>query len=956
MKKTKTGLMLDRYPEGKKGGYSIPSSVSRISDSAFYGCTNLTSVSIPSSVSRITSSSFYGCTSLTSIDVDPSSEKYCSIDGVLMEKTGTSLTLYTYPGGKKGDYSIPSSVNCIWYYAFSGCAGLTSVNIPSSVINIMNDAFESCTNLTSIDVDTSSETYCSIDGVLMEKTGTSLTLYTYPGGKKGGYSIPSSVSKIKHNAFSYCTGLTTINIPSSVTEIGVNTFESCTSLTSIDVDSSSEKYCSIDGVLMEKTKTGLMLDTYPKGKKGGYSIPSSVTEIHDYAFEGCSSLTSVNIPSSVTEIHDYAFGGCSSLTSVNIPSSVIKIGSWAFCDCSGLTSVTIPSSVTEINGATFYGCTGLTSVNIPSSVIKIGSWAFYGCTGLTSMTIDGKTEFGDLVFHGCTLKPLLLKEEIKYSSDTFIGLNENSVIYACDSQIEEIKKYFPNTYAHDFPCSHFVKPLYFGLKVGLDNNPAYAGSVKTSEFDVVVKDNFGIEVKSFKAKVGSENLVSGLNSGKSYTVEVAYDDGMSDIKTSTRTITTKQYKIKLGYESTQTTATVLANLPEDETTEISDVVVNFDSKEYKYKEGGVTIEGLRPDYIFTCNCDATVNGNKYHDDINVYTKGFNIQVSCMEVGPTSAILNSTYSVDDANIVKTYWKCVNWKSEDNVGETITVTGLAPETTNTYYYCIVTDDGYEYTKEVKVTTPSLVLTTMQPKCVSERCAIVAAETNISEIEPNVGFQWKKHDAPSTLKPNEGYGAIYDGFIEGYIKNLQPVYYDVRAFYKTSNDKYYYGEWVTFDPTDYSFFEPTVHTYPVQGVGNNSATVRGYALAGTDNIESQGFQYWPESNAARMRALAPDANDIRTVEATGQIMTATLSNLEPGTAYVCRAFVKTSAGYTYGEEQSFTTSGVVGIGDITVNTEPATVVGYYNLQGMRFDTPQRGLNIVVYSDGTTRKMIMR
>ena len=108
-------------------------------------------------------------------------------------------------------------------------------------------------------------------------------------------------------------------------------------------------------------------------------IGDSVTTIGNYAFSGCSSLTSVNIPNSVTTIGEYAFRDCSSLTSVTIPNSVTTIGKSAFHGCSALISVTIPNSVTTIGDDAFSGCTSLTSVNIPNSVTTIGSSAFSGC-------------------------------------------------------------------------------------------------------------------------------------------------------------------------------------------------------------------------------------------------------------------------------------------------------------------------------------------------------------------------------------------------------------------------------------------------------------------------------------------------------------------------------------------------------------------------------------------------
>ena len=144
-------------------------------------------------------------------------------------------------------------------------------------------------------------------------------------------------------------------------------------------------------------------------------IPDTVTEIPQYAFFGCSSLTSVTIPSTVMSIGDYAFQGCSSLTSVTIPSSVTSIGyqvfqgcnklsslnvlstsvtsafgcsssavtnstaCFAFMNCDAFTSLSIPSGVTSIGDNAFGSCNSLTSVTIPSTVRSIGSWAFYFC-------------------------------------------------------------------------------------------------------------------------------------------------------------------------------------------------------------------------------------------------------------------------------------------------------------------------------------------------------------------------------------------------------------------------------------------------------------------------------------------------------------------------------------------------------------------------------------------------
>ena len=131
-------------------------------------------------------------------------------------------------------------------------------------------------------------------------------------------------------------------------------------------------------------------------------ISYAITSIGDWAFSGCSGLTSVTIPNSVTSIGECAFVNCSGLTSVTIPNSITLIGDEAFC-CSGLTSVTIPNSVTSIGIGAFSFCSSLTSVSIPNSVTSIGSSVFYYCSGLTSVSIPNSvTSIGFEAFSDCS--------------------------------------------------------------------------------------------------------------------------------------------------------------------------------------------------------------------------------------------------------------------------------------------------------------------------------------------------------------------------------------------------------------------------------------------------------------------------------------------------------------------------------------------------------------------------
>ena len=379
---------------------TIPDSVTTIVDSAFYGCSSLTSVTIPDGVTRIGDEMFYGCRSLTSISIPDSVRSI----GKYAFYGCRSLTSVTIPDGvinignrafhycsSLTSVTIPDSVTSIGDNAFSGCSSLTSVTIPDGVTSIGEYSFSGCSSLASITVYENNKNYSSDEyGVLFNKNKT--TLIQYPiGNTRSDYTIPDSVTSIDYSAFYNCSSLTSVTIPDSVTSIGSSAFSCCSSLTRITVDEDNKNYSSDEyGVLFNKNKTTLI--QYPIGNtRSDYTIPDSVTSIGEYAFDGCSSLTSVTIPDSVTGIGERAFYNCSSLESVTIGNSVTSIGSYAFYNCSSLTSVTIPDGVTSIGDYAFRDCSSLASVTIPDSVTSIDYSAFYGCRSLADVYY-GSTE------------------------------------------------------------------------------------------------------------------------------------------------------------------------------------------------------------------------------------------------------------------------------------------------------------------------------------------------------------------------------------------------------------------------------------------------------------------------------------------------------------------------------------------------------------------------------------
>ena len=133
---------------------------------------------------------------------------------------------------------------------------------------------------------------------------------------------------------------------------------------------------------------------------GNCTIPEGVKEIENSAFEGCTSLISINIPYSVEKIGSRAFKDCTSIKSIHIPGSVITIGIEAFCRCTSLESVKISEGVREVGGGAFIDCKSLKSVVFPFGLMKIGLAAFSNCTSLKKVIIP--CGYIDGSFCGCT--------------------------------------------------------------------------------------------------------------------------------------------------------------------------------------------------------------------------------------------------------------------------------------------------------------------------------------------------------------------------------------------------------------------------------------------------------------------------------------------------------------------------------------------------------------------------
>lgn len=177
-----------------------------ICDKAFWNC-KMTSISIPTSVTKIGERAFYGCKGLTYVEI-PSS--VTSISSGMFEKC-LSLTSVT----------IPSSVTVIGDEAFWDCYALQSVNIPSSVITIGKAAFSNCIELKSV--------------VIPSSVTTILPYAFYGCSKLQSVTIPSSVTEIGQSAFWNCISLASVSLPDAITKIESSMFYGCHALASVSI-------------------------------------------------------------------------------------------------------------------------------------------------------------------------------------------------------------------------------------------------------------------------------------------------------------------------------------------------------------------------------------------------------------------------------------------------------------------------------------------------------------------------------------------------------------------------------------------------------------------------------------------------------------------------------------------------------------------------------------------------
>ena len=385
-------IVSNTYENGK-GLIVFDGNITKIGNYAFNKCNSLKSIAIPDSITSIEDRAFSSCSALTSI-------------------------------------SIPNSVTSIGNYAFEGCSSLTSVTIPNSVTKIGTCAFRDCRSLTTFSGKFASADNCCliVDGAL-----NSFAI----GCEVAEYTIPDYVTSIIAYAFHGCSSLTSVTIPECLTKIGNYAFNNCSSLKSV--------YCkpTLPPTIYSRTfynnaskckiyVPASSVDTYKTASYWNDLASNIVGENFKPANNEIWYTSSDDAPIAFDSIYIFGVAIVSNTYDndkgiIVFNDDVTSIKMYAFNNCSSLTSVTIPNSVTSIEGGAFYGCSSLTSVTIPDSVTEIGSVAFEGCSSLKS------------VYCKPTTPPMLYMEEDAEGNQWYTQFPEGTNIYVPLPSVETYK-------------------------------------------------------------------------------------------------------------------------------------------------------------------------------------------------------------------------------------------------------------------------------------------------------------------------------------------------------------------------------------------------------------------------------------------------------------------------------------------------------------------------------------
>lgn len=906
----------------------LPKALESLGNSAFSGCESLSNIELPESLQTIGILCFNGCDNLSTIKVSPANP-YFSTDGkAIFNKDKTVL----YTAIPVTSYNIPSTVRELRYYAFSDQKDMTSITLPEGLVSISSYAFSGCSKL---------------EHLVIPSTVDSISNYAFYGcSALQQINIPQSIKSLADGVLSY-SGIKTLDIPSSVNYIGESAFSNCKSLQSIKLP---ERLTLLNYNLFDGCE-----------RLSDIQIPSTVTAIEDCAFNGCKALQTITLPASLCTFENTSwsdnsiFSGCSALKSILVEAGnkyyesdgtalYNKAKDTLVCFPAGVTSYVVPQSVKTIARKAFCGCDSLQNIMFEDGVsdLVIEQYAFENCKNINRLVITSgikETKYG--AFNDAHINKLVITTTHPRSFYEYYLLRDNTIetIYAPASDLSIIKNLKSSTLIP-------LDAIYVASDITIGSRSIVFKLVKNEELsgldELPVNTYPCVKIgnKEIEADENGRYVHAGLAPDREFTYTISAKDSQGENVGSAYSFTKetaslfKSFTLNSGQTYVASSNIRLNVDPEMEQPDECRFVYGYSytkSCDLKYSDEVQSIKftGFWPSTTVTLNYQELKDGKvTYSKEYNIMTKDMGLSAEFGKITPTSYTMtgsrNKTYH--DAEVVDEGWT-LDRKTITQHGSTLHVTGCEPESYVNAGYAVMVKNGsetklYYYSPSKSMQLPALTLETVtEAKATSNTVALICATTNIDDEEANTGFEWRRYDAPDLVPSSKANCPVVDGVMTGALRNLSAsTYYKFRPFYKAESGKTWYGEWSAFGTADaYVYFDPTVRTYAVVCHDENSATVSGFIIAGSDDIKEQGFEYWKRDDAyatAKHATATTDDNTHQTVVATGQRMSAVLQNLEPNTTYIVRAYVTTEHGTTYGEEQIFSTPYSTAIGEVELD----------------------------------------
>ncbi|MGD9604868.1 MAG: leucine-rich repeat protein [Bacilli bacterium] len=425
----------------------IPNGVTSIESGAFFGCTQLESLSFGKDIQFVGVNVFGQTTSLSRIDVSQENSFLVTIDGVLYNKNLTQLI--AVPSGKEGELILQNSTTSIYGYAFNG-SNLQTITIPDSVSSIGAFAFQNTKTLQTVFID--SLTPPQLGENVFVETNINIQIYVLTN-LVNNYKIhvqwKTVANYIQPNPNFYTVtfngngGTLTSGSESQIIQHGAHAVAPIYNMDGyVPVFNKPLTYITEDTQIEVIWKQLYTITFDSQGGVGGTtqvsittgsSMPNAEAPSRtDYIFQGYytgtegtgtqyykANMSSARVWSIESDFTLYAYwlqatpGLVYSLNSdgtyrisgyngdssnVLIPqiyqgAEVTAIGIAAFKNKIHVTSITLPDTITSIGKEAFFGATEIQSIIIPIHVSQVGIKAFGNCTSLLSIEVHSDNQY-----------------------------------------------------------------------------------------------------------------------------------------------------------------------------------------------------------------------------------------------------------------------------------------------------------------------------------------------------------------------------------------------------------------------------------------------------------------------------------------------------------------------------------------------------------------------------------